>query len=915
MQITQEVRVDLQHPWRAQEVHAKQGDAYSRRIRFDIFNGAAAWTVPGGTVAEFHAYKPDGTFCDADAIISGNAVYVTLDEQVTAVPGQVRAEVTLTNGGYILSTFLVYIIVQAAAVPDDAIESQVEITAYREIVEQISEIVGDAEDIADQAEAIKDQVELIAEQVHVMQGAPLVAATVAEMTDTDRVYVYTGSEAGYTAGSWYYYDGAAWTLGGVYNSVAVQTDDTLSIVGQAADAKAAGDRISDADNRIKHLFKSSALDYSNVTTETFNIATNQKWTASVNYKSYTFAISEDISEITVTAGPDGGIIAFLNSYTPVAGQLVDYATAYPARIVLSGGETRTYVVSGNMNYMFTLLKNQNGDRTPTTYLHVPNTDPTLTKENIPADAKATGDVKDVASAAFTMAAGYCTTIPDNTDYDTIKTRGNYLVASTANAQTMTNCPTTQSHRLFVMYLTGSTTPMQLVVSNAAPSKFFYRRLRSGVWSDWERFAIYSELEPLIESVTKTAPDYVKAEADRVAEKVRNVQTGTSISFVAVSDMHFNVDDADDNQALYEMGEAVKEIANQIHVDFYASFGDILYRLSSSGDFDKGKQEAVSMTKILNNCFGNSPQVRVLGNHDPNAEGETGYFTANQVNTFSGIYNNGYTKDPLYPYGAYCYRDDEDRKVRFIVLNTSFYEQENQPTQGSTQYSVGLTQAYWLCQALDLSEKDDASSWQIVILSHVPMDTDHGDHQDITNRTDVFNAYVNGQTWSAGEFSYDFSGKNAAKIALYLCGHHHSYQTMNLNYMASGSVINALYIPKLYVPNALNGRELESMDGVTYTKTPGTGESTAFQVITVDFENKVAYAHHYGAGIDVVLHYEPSTETSLTTDLTAPSWDSKNTNIATVSNGTVTPVASGHVVIWCKSTTDNCIEAWNFDSVV
>ena len=74
-------------------------------------------------------------------------------------------------------------------------------------------------------------------------GAPLVASTVAEMTLTNRVYVYTGSETGYTAGHWYYWNGSAWTDGGVYNSVAFSTDTTLTISGQAADAKATGDAI------------------------------------------------------------------------------------------------------------------------------------------------------------------------------------------------------------------------------------------------------------------------------------------------------------------------------------------------------------------------------------------------------------------------------------------------------------------------------------------------------------------------------------------------------------------------------------------------------------------------------------------------------------------------------------------------
>lgn len=77
-------------------------------------------------------------------------------------------------------------------------------------------------------------------------GGPLTAATAAAMTDTSKVYVYTGTEEGYTFGNWYYYDGANWVSGGVYNATGLQTDKTLSISGMAADAKVTGDLLNAA---------------------------------------------------------------------------------------------------------------------------------------------------------------------------------------------------------------------------------------------------------------------------------------------------------------------------------------------------------------------------------------------------------------------------------------------------------------------------------------------------------------------------------------------------------------------------------------------------------------------------------------------------------------------------------------------
>lgn len=59
------------------------------------------------------------------------------------------------------------------------------------------------------------------DRIMAMVGSPLTAEFVADMTDTNKIYVYVGSETGYTNGSWYYYDGSAWQSGGIYNAIAV----------------------------------------------------------------------------------------------------------------------------------------------------------------------------------------------------------------------------------------------------------------------------------------------------------------------------------------------------------------------------------------------------------------------------------------------------------------------------------------------------------------------------------------------------------------------------------------------------------------------------------------------------------------------------------------------------------------------
>ena len=79
------------------------------------------------------------------------------------------------------------------------------------------------------------------EEMKAAVGSPLISNTAEEMTDQTKVYVYTGSEEGYTNGNWYYYNGSEWVSGGVYNSFALETDKKFSIYGKAADAARTGE--------------------------------------------------------------------------------------------------------------------------------------------------------------------------------------------------------------------------------------------------------------------------------------------------------------------------------------------------------------------------------------------------------------------------------------------------------------------------------------------------------------------------------------------------------------------------------------------------------------------------------------------------------------------------------------------------
>lgn len=101
-----------------------------------------------------------------------------------------------------------------------------------------------------------------------MGTSPIPAATASAMTDTTKIYIYTGTETGYTKGHWYSYDGSAWVDGGAYN-----TDTTLTVSGAAADAGAVGQEISDLKSDLNEKASVSASgDYVLLDTESGGVA-------------------------------------------------------------------------------------------------------------------------------------------------------------------------------------------------------------------------------------------------------------------------------------------------------------------------------------------------------------------------------------------------------------------------------------------------------------------------------------------------------------------------------------------------------------------------------------------------------------------------------------------------------------------
>lgn len=233
--ITERINIDVRPGGIPIVIHVTQYEVGLRQFIFTPYTSNGTQTVVAGS-ATLEGTKPDGyAFQQACEMVDGVITY-TLQEQLCAVEGRVWSRLVIrdTDGGMIGYTAIVWV-VGRAGVKDDAVMSDSDISALRQFLDEFGTI-----------DAYRGALNGALAAV----GGPLVASTAAAMTDRTKVYVYTGSESGYTEGHWYYWSGSAWTDGGVYQSTGINTDKTLTVEDMAADAKATGDAVAELKNDL-----------------------------------------------------------------------------------------------------------------------------------------------------------------------------------------------------------------------------------------------------------------------------------------------------------------------------------------------------------------------------------------------------------------------------------------------------------------------------------------------------------------------------------------------------------------------------------------------------------------------------------------------------------------------------------------
>lgn len=225
--VNKTIQLDFTAEGLRENVEAVQGDT-GRTLLCNITGVDMA-----GVSARFYAVKKSGKEIYNNCLVAGNKVTIDLTEQTLAETGIVKCQLDLRKGSQKVQSFIFNITVTESLMAQSEYLSSNE---YGVIDDLAGEVEDNKNKIAelDDKKANKDD-----------YGSPLTASTVSAMTDKKKVYVYTGSESGYTAGNWYSWNGTAWVSGGVYNSAAIQTDETLTQTGKAADSAIVGKKISE----------------------------------------------------------------------------------------------------------------------------------------------------------------------------------------------------------------------------------------------------------------------------------------------------------------------------------------------------------------------------------------------------------------------------------------------------------------------------------------------------------------------------------------------------------------------------------------------------------------------------------------------------------------------------------------------
>ena len=349
-------------------------------------------------------------------------------------------------------------------------------------------------------------------------------------------------------------------------------------------------------------------------------------------------------------------------------------------------------------------------------------------------------------------------------------------------------------------------------------------------------------------------DKVNTLRNRMGTIGRNGET-----FIFVTDIHWY-------QNQQKSTKLIKYLLNNLNINMVFLGGDLITEGRKADEI----VESLRCIKAFQYPDVFTPMA--FGNHDNNSNQSdaTQRFDANTVYSlfFKGFEDNvtWMTEDEFS-----FYFDKAVNKTRYIFLDMG---------------DDGVSKAFTAFAPFRDALLSTPNGYKIVIVAHI---IDYGTFT--TSLTQMIDAYNAKASVTVNNVECDFT-RASGRVVICLGGHRH-YDDETAT--AGGVPITVT--------------DCDAMLSTKNSQTAGTITEQAFDVVSLDYINNLAYYERIGRGKSRIIHLlSVSASTTLSTNLSGTiTWSSGDESIATVNNGTITRVTTGTVII--KADNGTTEEVW------
>lgn len=703
---------------------------------------------------------------------------------------------------------------------------------------------GDAADAKATGDAIKDiendldgKVAIIesdldekVENLKSLVGTPLKATTASDMTDTSKIYVYTGNESGYTNGDWYYHDGSAWVDGGTYNSVAVEVDDTLTVNGMPADAKAVGDELStikedlsDVKSGFNDIQTEIGIEIPSLVLTSGSYINASGGISSGGSFSYSAPISVSAGDRVIFTGAGYSTNVAMISACDLTGSNIipkvistdadvhdfRYDVTANGYVCVSFNHNKSYGIKIYQSNSLTILNDEIDAINE-------SIDSNLSRAVITSDMFEQGVWRNGAKSASSFSIRIKDGIHVNSyAVITITPNGQYIGLDVWTTRTESEDVITFSNLVTSVNWTNANVTIDIPANSwitYSVRKTYPTNTRTNPLDNLTQIYVCDNqisqnkgdiiaLDTRIKTLERTIPDYWETEYARVKDAINSnrLTIGNKIAeFFFITDIHWN-GNAKKSPML------INALSKDVGISNVLCGGDVIFT------HDTTQLGAVDELRDFYKQFDNGIRLfSTIGNHDFNSNNNADtstYLTAEQLYPLMMSNEETYTDTKASPYVTVY--DNVSQKVRYI----QFYHPDVIAIPDATKTAV-----------IDAIEEKD-TSWTVVLICHVYWSSGNAVDTYIKSFTEQL-AGIN----VTGEY---------ATISALIVGHMH--------YDSSVVVDNGL----LVIASQCDTYKQSSGS----TMTIDTDTEQAFDVFQIDTINKHIYITRVGSGSDRQFDYD------------------------------------------------------------